>query len=459
MRRVPVVLALLGLLGTSGCGPRGSGPERHPLLVVGVDGLEWDVLLPLLAAGELPTLAGWIERGRAGLLETFEPTQSPVIWTTVATGKTWRDHGISGFVRRGPDGEAQLLTSLDRRAAALWNMTDHAGLRTAVVGWWMTSPVEPIRGVMVAQTNTLPPRLGGRGRGSRLWKGSVEPGRPGQVHPPELAPRVEEWLGEAEASLDARLEALVAPFPRPMPRFEQRLWTASRWSLRADAVYLRTARSLLEEDEGLDLVLLYLGGPDVLGHRFWRYWRPDEYEHPPDAAARQAFGDVLPAYHRYLDAQLGRLTAQLEGWNVLLLSDHGMRPYQTAGVFDGGPGDGGLSGHHRNAPPGVLIAAGPDIAPAGSGLPGDRTDLPTLGTVFDITPTVLTLLGLPTAEDLVGRPLEPLLVPELRRNDRPKPIPSWDRWFEPAGAAPGAEESPEDERLEQLRSLGYLDGD
>lgn len=432
----------------------GSGDGRRPLLIVGVDGMEWDVALPLLAAGELPTLEGWVRNGRAGLLETLSPTQSPVIWTTVATGKGWQKHGIRGFVVRDEEGRNRLLTNRDRRAAALWNMASHEGLRTAVVGWWMTNPVEPIDGVMVAQTNTLP-RQGRVG----LWKGTVAPERAGQVYPPELAPRVEAWLEEADRRLDERLAKLTAPFPASMPRFERRLWKASRWSLRADAVYLATARALLEQGD-FDLVMLYLGGADVIGHRFWRYWRPDDFEHPPSPAAREAFGGVLPGYYRYLDGALGRLTASLGGWNVMLLSDHGMRSFHTDGAFRGGQGDGGLSGHHKRSPPGVLVAAGPDIASAEGTLPRRRGDLPTLGTVFDIAPTALALLELPPAEDLRGRPLKDLFTPARRRAPRPAAVPTYDRWFDGVDAerAAGPEQG-EEERLEQLRSLGYLDGD
>lgn len=205
-------------------------------------------------------------------------------------------------------------------------------------------------------------------------------------------------------------------------------------------------------------MMLYLGGADVIGHRFWRYWRPEAFDHPPGPRAIAAFGRVLPDYYRHLDASLGELTAGLDGWNVLLLSDHGMQAFQTKSPFDGSEGSGGLSGHHRNAPPGVLVASGPGLArPAPGAVPRRRTDLRVLGTVFDVAPTVLALLELPPAEDLAGRPLEHLFTPQQRAKPEPEAVPSYDLWFE---GAPGEAErrGDEQERLEQLRSLGYLDG-
>jgi len=36
-------------------------------LVIGWDGADWDVLDPLIAAGDLPALQGLVERGRRGV--------------------------------------------------------------------------------------------------------------------------------------------------------------------------------------------------------------------------------------------------------------------------------------------------------------------------------------------------------------------------------------------------------
>ena len=87
----------LGLLAGALCGGCGSAERPAPVLVVGVDGFEWDVALPLLAEGRMPHLAGLMERGAYGLLETSQPTFSPILWTTIATGKQAREHGVDVF--------------------------------------------------------------------------------------------------------------------------------------------------------------------------------------------------------------------------------------------------------------------------------------------------------------------------------------------------------------------------
>jgi len=91
--------------------------------------------------GELPHLRSLMERGVYGKLETLEPTVSPVIWTTIATGKRHEQHGIHDFVRPSDGTEAQRLYSrLDRRVGAFWNFLSDAGQRVHVVGWFVTYP-------------------------------------------------------------------------------------------------------------------------------------------------------------------------------------------------------------------------------------------------------------------------------------------------------------------------------
>jgi hypothetical protein len=62
--------------------------------MVGMDGLEWSVLRPLLQAGKCPNLASLMKRGSFGRLGTLSLTLSPVVWTTIATGKTPDRHRI-----------------------------------------------------------------------------------------------------------------------------------------------------------------------------------------------------------------------------------------------------------------------------------------------------------------------------------------------------------------------------
>ena len=100
---------VLGISVLSGTG-RGKGTEgdlftakidagRVPLIVLCIDGADPDdIILPRVAAGELPTFARLLEEGTFAPLETLTPTLSPAVWTTLATGKAPEEHGILHFI-------------------------------------------------------------------------------------------------------------------------------------------------------------------------------------------------------------------------------------------------------------------------------------------------------------------------------------------------------------------------
>ena len=418
------------------------------------------MLVPWLKAGDLPHLAALMERGAYGTLRTFEPTSSPVIWTTIATGKPPRQHGIRNFARRDDEGNLQLYTNADRRTKALWNiLTDH-GRTTTCIGWWMTWPVDEIAGVMVAQTNTLN-QLDTSGARA-IWKGALFEGVPGQVHPPSEQAAALQALAASERTLDRRLGRIFGTFEHPLREFERRLWDNCRWAFRADATYLAVALDLFERRGPSALNLVYFGGPDVVGHRFWRYMFPELYEHPPQARDIENFGGIVRDYYRYVDAAVGKLVAACPpDTTVVVVSDHGMQPVNRDARFPADdPPKNANSAHHHDAPPGVLIAAGPHVAAGAGPAPQalELADLREVGTVFDLTPTLLTWLGLPVGRDMPGRVLEELTAPSHRHRPRPAPVATHDTpEFLASRPRPEDLQRAEAERIEQLQNLGYID--
>jgi arylsulfatase A-like enzyme len=120
--------------------------------------------------------------------------------------------------------------------------------------------------------------------------------------------------------------------------------------------------------------------------------------------------------------------------DVLLTSDHGF--------VGGGPG---VMAHKAD---GILFAMGPNVKKGGN-VSG--------ATVLDITPTVLAFFGLPTAQDMDGRPIEDVLTaPVLKRVAKETRFATYE-----TARAKGETEEPlrspvDDELRERLRSLGYI---
>ena len=214
-------------LAVAGCSGENAGTQ-HPTIVVGVDGADWAVIEELWSQGRLPALRDLADRGARARLGTSW-SDSPVIWTTMATGALPAGHGITGFVKRTPRGVVPVTSDL-RRVPALWNMLSSLGRRTIVVGWWATWPAEEINGVVVSD---------------RILEPIAH-----NVSPASLAPQIERGLGEAAAA--------GSPFDRVESGGER------------DRAMAWFARRLAAED--FDLLLVYFRTPDIASHYYWRYF-------------------------------------------------------------------------------------------------------------------------------------------------------------------------------------------
>src|SRR5580700_10674938 len=124
---------------------------QRKVLLVGWDAADWKVIQPLMYAGRMPNLQRLVENGATGHISTLHPPLSPMLWTSIATGKRPFKHGILGFSEPTPDGrDVQAITNLSRKSKALWNILNQGDLRSIVIGWWPSHPAEPIHGVMVS---------------------------------------------------------------------------------------------------------------------------------------------------------------------------------------------------------------------------------------------------------------------------------------------------------------------
>lgn len=78
-RKYVLALAVaLGALASARAEPR--------VVLIGVDGGSWNLIDRAWRRGELPELRALARRGVQAELATVEPTNSPTVWTSIATG-------------------------------------------------------------------------------------------------------------------------------------------------------------------------------------------------------------------------------------------------------------------------------------------------------------------------------------------------------------------------------------
>ncbi len=432
--------------------------ERAPMLLFAVDGMEWEVMKPLIADGKLPTMERLMKQGVYGYLQSMQPTFSAVIWTSVATGKIPPKHGILHFVyeqRMRGGKEYRYYTSGHRKTKAFWNILSDYALDVDCIGWWMTYPAEAINGIMVTQTNTTGVL---RNPQRALWKGALLKGVEDQVYPPERQNRVMSILEDVDRDLDSITDGIFGQPPHPLDGFSQLMWDQAQWAFRADATYVRVARDIIETGNNFDLMALYLGGPDVAGHRFWMYAYPEEFENPPDEEQTENFDNIIADHYIYVDRIIGEILELVpDNTDVLVVSDHGMHAINEKRVFN--KDDSPLytnSAHHLDAPPGIIIAAGNRFK-SNESSDIDLSEIPTLGSVLDLLPTILALKGIPVGEDMDGTPLRGIIDLDWMEKSGIQYIPTHDteEWL--AGRHARIRDAiDQNERLEQLRSLGYI---
>ena len=74
---------------------------KKKVLLIGWDAADWKVIHPLMDQGWMPSLKSLVENGVSGKMATLDPPLSPMLWTSIATGKRPFKHGIHGFYRSG----------------------------------------------------------------------------------------------------------------------------------------------------------------------------------------------------------------------------------------------------------------------------------------------------------------------------------------------------------------------
>src|SRR3954471_21426705 len=154
-------------------------PDRlaPKVLLIGWAAADWRFIRPLVAGGRMPHLAKLIAGGASGNLASLSPMLSPMLWTSIATGKRAHKHGIHGFTEPRPEGDGiRAVASTSRTAKAVWNILTQQGLRSHCVNWYASHPAEPIAGVCVSDRFAVTPP----------GPGLPWPLAEGAVHPPEL---------------------------------------------------------------------------------------------------------------------------------------------------------------------------------------------------------------------------------------------------------------------------------
>ena len=289
-----------------------NGTAQDRLMLVGWDAADWKVINPLIESGRMPNLKRMIENGVAGNLTTLSPVLSPMLWTSISTGKRPFKHGIYGFTEPTADGKGvQPISILSRKTKALWNILNQNGKRSIVVGWWPSHPAEPLNGAMVSNHYQRAPSVT-----EAKW-----PLQEGTIHPSELNEELAALrFHPAELGPDDILN-FVPEADRVDQENDPRLSGVARTI--ADATSIQACATHLIETQDWDFAGIYFDAIDHFCHGFMKY-------HPPQQAGVsdedfRIYQHVVSCGYMYHDMMLGRLI-ELAGPETTVMLISGRSP-------------------------------------------------------------------------------------------------------------------------------------
>lgn len=435
----PLIILISSILLLHSCSHQPKEPESK-IIVIGLDGLDLTMLQDLTAKNELPVFQKLLQDGAYGILESYRPMISPLIWTSIATGRMPADHGILGFSYRQNDQATISIPSSKRTCAALWNITSHSNISTTVMGWYATWPSEEINGLMVSDRFVQSIHVADAG--------TLNQTLPQVTYPEEAAyslydyrkeytqigcEQLRDFIAFTEDECAAHLQA---PFDLRDPIHHLRLIMA-----RAETWKAALLHQLQTQPTHLTMALFDC--TDTAAHLFMPY-------HPPkqDNISQQdydRFHNAVTQMYKYADSLLQDVMLMMdEDDTLLIVSDHGFRSGSDRPAYSAETTEGNaVLWHHTQ---GTLIAYSESIKP----------QTISNASVLDIAPTLLAMLGIPASTSMPGKVIEEIVDVKSLPEKVITRVEDWDFTFFPPELPDTGGMDPLE--MERLQSIGYAAG-
>jgi predicted AlkP superfamily phosphohydrolase/phosphomutase len=257
------------------------------VLVIGIDGMDWQVLEPLLP--DLPNLRKIARSGFAGPMDAIFPPDSIPSWVSIFTGLDPSEHGILESIDYFKKGVKQFAVDTAAfRGRTFWDAASGLGKKVIVVNPLLAYPPWSVNGVMASGPVFISGEAG--------------------ITPESLRARY--TLPPLGGIVDFPDKGALRSF-------------ADKSRAETQAIVDFTVELL--ENEPWDLSFVTLLTLDRIFHFFWRYYDASDPTHP----RRSSHAGVVEDFHRFLDDCVGRLVRSAgPGAVTFILSDHGhgMRP-------------------------------------------------------------------------------------------------------------------------------------
>lgn len=417
-------------------------PAPRRLVIVGVDGGDWLNLKPLIDAGQLPNFARLVRDGATGPLRSEEPMLSPLLWTTMATGRYPEDHGVLDFTVVDPGSGARVPIGRQyRKVDAFWNMLTGYGQSVGVIGWLATDPAERVNGVVVTD------RFGYLAYAPR----GAAPAESTSVYPSARRGEFSRSVVHAGDVHDDEVARFVHVAPDELKRhrgdFDPKDSVNNLIHLYASTLTFRNLARHLMETDSPDVLAVYFEWVDAMGHLFMLHAPP----RLPDVTEVEylQYRDAIERAYVLQDEILGEFMSKMGDRTVLMvISDHGFKSGSVRLKNRPEIWAGNAAKWHRIDGMVAFYGAGVE---KGAVIEG--------ASILDVTPTILALMGLPRAADMPGKPIAAAFNDDVVASFSKETVPTLDRPRRAVRDDVPVTSAAAEETMKKLEALGYLTPD
>ncbi|MEF8874940.1 MAG: alkaline phosphatase family protein, partial [Candidatus Thermoplasmatota archaeon] len=246
-------------------------------IIIGIDGVPYDLIKELANKGEMPNFADLIEQGYFSKMHAAIPEVSNVNWSSIVTGKNPGEHGVFGFTELIQG--TYTVSFPDRRALKtepFW--AENKDKRYMILNVPAMYPAEEINGVYVS--------------------GFVSPDFEKAIYPDSAL----EYLKDIDYKVDVDSEKAHKSY---------RLFLHNLF----DTLEKRKKAAEHFWEEKWDVFTLVFTGSDRLEHFLINAYYDEDHE----------YHDRFIEYFRQVDEIIGDITEKMDqNDRLIMMSDHGM---------------------------------------------------------------------------------------------------------------------------------------
>ena len=369
-----------------------AAPKAKPrVIVIGVNGMELDMIRPLLLKGEMPNLASVIKKGAYGKLRTVAAPNCPRVYSTLFTSTNPEENGVTGFIVGGITANTNML-----KQEPIWSMLSKGGVTVGMANVPATFPVMPVNGYMISGMLT---------RGKNCEDGVL------------CAPKLSEVMGGDAVypkSMQAELLKNVGDFYIDCERMPaagdlkgHETEVIDKWLGKVQVIREQQTKlfDYLLTQHPTNFTFLGQSCEDRTGHWLYPITPFNVGYNPSINGVRQ---DAFPNQYIAFDKVLGTILSHVdENTYLVIISDHGIKPLREFEEKD----PHAHMDHEKTTPviakhdfgdgddvPGSIFAMGPGI----------KHGLRLMGfgaSVYDVAPTLLHIYGIDQPKQMRGRVL------------------------------------------------------